>query len=303
MRMTIESEQRNPTAMAPTLRVHALSTGRLNPSARFRVRQYIEPLKALGVRVTERPSPVPLWSAGPPEGWSDRVWARRAFRAMFTARSAMGRLPGIMEATRASLIWLQKELVPGLVSFEPLLHRPYIFDIDDAVWMQPPWGPFATATIARRARVVLAGNEFLAKWLAPHARRIEILPTPVDMREFFPGPESSRAGDRLSVGWIGSHSGLSALEETQGPLAEFLARYPAAELVVVCNKKPKFDLIAPDRWRFVLWSPTGGPDEVRKMDIGIMPLRDTPHSPRQMRPQDAAVHGLRYSCGGESTGL
>ncbi|MBX2810768.1 MAG: glycosyltransferase family 4 protein [Myxococcales bacterium] len=251
-------------------------------SARFRVRQYLPHLSDLGVEVTESPSPVSLWQDEPPRIFSHGRWLRGSYRALFTARAMTARVPGLLRSMDASLVWFQKELIPGFATFERWMPKPYIFDVDDAVWLQGPWGTSAVAAIAQRAQLVIAGSRAIADWFAPYAKRVELLPTPVDTDEFF--PVADRIEDqRCVVGWIGSQSSLTYLEQKETMLAAFLEQAPLAELRIVCDRSPRFSKLPPNRWSFVRWSPSVGPFEVQRMDIGLMPLPDIP--------------AARYKCG------
>lgn len=260
------------------LKVHALSTGYTTPSARFRVRQYIPHLLRHGIEVTERPSPVPIWMKELSPRLSRITWLRRAYRVGFTARTIGARVPSLIESLRSPLVWLQKELVPGMLSFEPMLPQPYLFDVDDAVWLQAPWGEHTAKRIAQGADMVLAGSRGIADWFSQYARRVELLPTPVDTDEFRPREPSDPTNARLAVGWIGSQSTLPSLEYIEPALKMFLDAVPDAELRVIANLQPKFHKIPKNRWTFIPWTPEGAPQEVRKLDIGLMPLVNTAHS-------------------------
>lgn len=257
------------------LTVQALTAGENISSARFRVRQYIPELRRRGIEVRESPAPVALWSAGPPVWLPNRRFARAAFWGARAVRSAASRTPGILHSLSASLIWLQKELVPGLVSLEPILPRPYVFDVDDAVWLQGGLGRWAARTIARGSRVTIAGSRAIAEWAGDHAARVEVVPTPVDTHVFRP-PDRRPEREQFVVGWVGSRSALPALETAEAALRRFLEERPAAELRVVCSHRPGFTTLPEGRWRFIAWTPEVGPAEMRGFDVGIMPLVDDP---------------------------
>ena len=162
------------------------------------------------------------------------------------------------------------------------LGRPLVYDFDDAVYMAPEVGDtplrrllrcdWRVAFICRRAALVGAGNPFLAAWARRHAPRVTLWPSTVDTGLYRPAPP--REGDALPViGWTGSHSTATYLEDILPGLAA-LQRRRAFELLVV---GAELDLAAHGiRGRCAPWSAEREVELIRAIDIGLMPLRDTP---------------------------
>src|SRR5437773_4897197 len=103
------------------IKVTALTSGRHFPSSRFRVRQFIEPLHALGIEVSER---YPL------------------VNKYYTMRPAplgmLARLPGVIASRSAAVTWFERELVPGKFTLERYAGAKRLVDIDDALWLNAP---------------------------------------------------------------------------------------------------------------------------------------------------------------------
>ena len=258
--------------MSAALRVEALVSGRLAASSRFRVLQYVEELRRLGVDVHARPPRISKYASLPP-------WARRrgalagpAETALRAAKLAV-RLPSVARSWAADVTWLERELLPGHRTLERALGRPLLFDVDDAIWLLPGHER-PVRDVARRATCVLAGNDFLAGWFADAGAEVERVWTAVDTGRFRPRP-SPPADGPFVVGWTGSASTMRYLEVAAPGLARFLAAAPDARLLVMADAPPDSLAVPPERVEFVRWSPDVEAEVLRRMDVGIMPLPDT----------------------------
>jgi glycosyltransferase involved in cell wall biosynthesis len=252
------------------VRVEALVSGRLAASSRFRVIQHVAPLRALGVEVSARPPRISKYASLPPRLTRDRLIAAPATLAFQTAKLGT-RLPAVARSWRADVTWLEREVLPGHLTLEPLLHRPLVFDVDDAIWLLSPGHERATRAVARRAACVVAGNDFLAEWFASVAPAVERVWTAIDTDRFTPGP--AREG-RFVVGWTGSGSSLRYLRSISGALARFLAEAPDAQLAVMADAFVPLPDIPADRVDFVPWSPGTEATAIHGFDVGLMPLPD-----------------------------
>lgn len=252
--------------------VAALTSGGKVPSSRFRIRQHIEPLRALGFQVREyiprvsKYAPVPIWP--------ERVSVRFAPHFyLWQGIKLASRFPGLVGSWRSRITWVERELLPGRLTVEPLLKDPVIFDVDDAIWLASPCARTAAASIAERATIVLAGNEYLANWFSAHARDVRVLPTAIDTDRFIPAPAPPPT-DRFVIGWTGSAASLPYLEAIETPLRMFLSCIPEAELLVVADRMPAFGNLPADRVRFIPWSEAVEARVLQEIQVGIMPLPD-----------------------------
>jgi len=253
--------------------VVALTAGANTPSARFRVRQHVDPLAGHGVAVREYVPAIDTYAAVP--GWPKR-WRQRYSLPLYLPWQGVKlstRLPGIYNSWTADVTWLQRPMLPGWLSLEPLLGRPLVFDVDDAVWLNPPLGRLVASRMAAIADVVVVGNAHLADWFDAPGRRVEIVPTAVDSTRFAPGPD--RAGDAFVVGWTGSASTLPYLEGIEPEIAPFFARHDEARIRVVADRAPRFTQISGRQVDFVAWEPAVEATALQPLDVGLMPLPDT----------------------------
>lgn len=259
-----------PARQAATLRVEAVVSGRLVASSRFRVLQHVAPLRRLGIEVNARPPRISKYAWLPPSVRGHRRLLPVTRTGLKAAKLAV-RLPALARSWRADVTWLEREVLPGTMSIEPLLHRPLLFDVDDAIWLLTPGHDKAVRAIAARAACVVAGNDFLADWfsaLSPHVERVW---TAVDTDRFTPGP----APDSFVVGWSGSASTLPYLEGLAGALARFLEAAPDARLLVMADMRPSLPEVPPERVEFVPWRPDLEAAVLRQLAVGLMPLPDS----------------------------
>ncbi|MCO5166227.1 MAG: glycosyltransferase family 4 protein [Planctomycetes bacterium] len=183
------------------------------------------------------------------------------------------RIPGALAAQRTDLVWLQREMVSRLITLEPLLRRPMVFDVDDAIWLR---NPFAAA-IARRADLVIAGNHYLAEWFSRHGSNVAVVPTAVDTAVVASRAPGDRGpGSLLRVGWLGSRGNLIYLRGIAPALSRFLREWPGARVAVLCDERPELPGVPTDRLDFVQWRPDLEARFLSSIDVGLMPLRDGP---------------------------
>lgn len=244
------------------IRIAALTSGTRVPSSRYRVRQFIEPLRRLGVVVAEYPLSSDKFGSSPNRGLG---------RAM-TVRKILGRLPGLVGSRGAELTWLERELIPGRRTLEGLTKRPRILDLDDALWLNGR--PGFSEAIAERCDGVIAGNDFLADHYRGFAPKVWVVPTSVDTDAWVPRPPQAPHPE-WTIGWTGSASTIPFLMEIEKPLGRFLAGHPDARLLVVSDQPPAFRSLPSGRWRFEAWSPESEVRQLHEMDVGLMPLPDT----------------------------
>jgi glycosyltransferase involved in cell wall biosynthesis len=256
------------------IRVAALTSGKNVPSTRFRIRQHIDPLRMAGIDVREYiPSIVKrAYLLGLSQVESPGHYIRPV-GALWETLKLLTRGPGVIGSWKAKVTWLGREFFPGCLTLEPLLKRPYVFDVDDAIWLRRPFGRSAVSKIAKNAAIVLAGNTYLADWFSSHARDVRIVPTAVDTERFMPPPLSnSHVNKRFVIGWTGLSANFKYIYEIETPLQRFLETHEDSELLMVADQPPSFHRIRPERVRYIKWFPGIEAEAVRQMDVGLMPL-------------------------------
>ncbi len=239
--------------------VLAFTGGARVPSARFRVVQYVAPLKNLGVNIDIASA---RFGSYPPRS----ALARPAWAAATLA----SRIPAVIRSHRYDVSLLQREMLSTFQTLERFTGRPRVLDVDDALWLLPR-GSFI-AHIASRVDRVIAGNAYLADYFRKFCDDVEVLPTGVDADRFTPAPRADPAG-AVVIGWSGSTAGHSALKSLAPALAR-VCKLRHVRVRVMSDRLPPLPELPPERVDFVKWSPEAEVRTLQSFDIGIMPLAD-----------------------------
>jgi glycosyltransferase involved in cell wall biosynthesis len=235
----------------------ALTAGLNKPSSRFRLRQYISRLAEHGVIVQEL---MPF---------TDKSYY---FPGPF---KAVTRIPALFRSRDADLVWLSREFAVGYETFERLLKRPRILDVDDAVWLHRPFGWFAIADIARAMDAVIAGNAYLAEYFGKYCKNVYVVPTAINLDRYTLRPEPvNEQWDKFVIGWTGSSSNFKYLDTIEQVLARFIREHDRAELILTADRPWKYKLLPAEKVRFIPWRAEEEVRVLHSMSVGIMPLAD-----------------------------
>jgi glycosyltransferase involved in cell wall biosynthesis len=158
--------------------------------------------------------------------------------------------------------------------------RRIVYDFDDAIYYSKPEQTGQPLDRSRRrvrkfermcatADLVMAGNETLAAFARPHARRVAVVPTGIDLDRYEVRERGASREPRLV--WIGLPGNLAYLKLVERPLVELAEEFPALKLRVI-SERPPAGFAAP--FEFVAWSEESEAAEIAAADIGIMPLTD-----------------------------
>ncbi len=252
------------------MRVCAITSGTDIPSARFRVRQHIAPLAALGMDVVEH---TPWLSQAMPMPGPLAPVRRRyvgPLAAAWLAGHAASRLPALLASRRADAVWLERVLAPGFDWLVRGLKGPIVLDVDDAVWLEGVSG-WRTPQRARAAEAVIAGNRYLADWFAAYCPRVHVVPTAIDCQRIRP---AARRGRGFVMGWTGTSPNFPYLAAIEPAIEAVLRDVPGSTLIVVADRAPSLPRLAGRDVRFVPWSPDREVEALATMDVGLMPLAD-----------------------------
>jgi len=194
------------------------------------------------------------------------------------------RVRTLMGVHQFDLVWVEKEALPWFPAWLEiwlLRSAPYVLDFDDAVFHNYDLHRFAwvRGVYGRRidrlmegARLVIAGNRYLAdRATAAGARRVEVIPTVVDLARYVSKRKYSFA-KKPHIVWIGSPSSVQYLLELAEPLGMLANRLPFTLRVIgggtLAMRGVDVESMA--------WSADTEAAAIVECDIGIMPLRDTP---------------------------
>lgn len=241
---------------------------------RYRIEQWAPLLEAQGVRVSFRPF---LSARG-----MDVLFrpGHTLSKIAQTLRGYSGRVVQRLRHRRPDVIFIYREAAPLLPAwFERLQagRAPVVFDFDDAIYL-PDASPANAWTrrvksrgkveaLCRMARQVTVGNAVLAEFASQHARAVTILPSTIDTDVYRVAPR--HANPRPVVGWTGSETTVPHLLAL-APALRRLRRSVEFELRVIGG------MVAIDGLdvRCVPWSAAREVEDLRPLDVGVMPLPD-----------------------------
>jgi glycosyltransferase involved in cell wall biosynthesis len=252
-----------------------------SPSQRFRFEQYFEILrqndyiisihsflKLRNWRIFFKPGKVHL------KIWLLSIGFLRRFIMLFSI-------------FRYDFVFIHREATPvGPPVFEwiisQIFRRKIIYDFDDAIWLTDrsaesrlfgiiKWRS-KVGSICRWSYKISCGNDFLREYALKFNRSAFLIPTTVDTDQFYPDlSDKKNTDDRVVIGWTGSHSTLKYLENIGPTLARIESAFPKVGFLVIADKPP---LLPISRITFCHWRKASEVVDLRKVDIGIMPLPD-----------------------------
>ncbi|MCI5140303.1 MAG: hypothetical protein D3909_00870 [Candidatus Electrothrix sp. ATG1] len=116
------------------LNVAAITGGRDEPSARFRVRQYLPGLAEHNINVNEH---YPFIAKSGRYWYHKYPFSTQILPQLGTAGLRIAaRLPAIIESYKTDLTWIQREFLTAFSTTECLTKSPRVFDVDDAIWLR-----------------------------------------------------------------------------------------------------------------------------------------------------------------------
>jgi glycosyltransferase involved in cell wall biosynthesis len=253
-------------------------------SSRYRIYQFIPRLEAEGFTCHVRPFTTSrLFS-------SIRRREHLSVKLFHTAYASARRLRDVIAAGRYDLVIIHREAFPF---FSPLVEKlilnvqaKVIYSFDDAVYVGHDRSTMRYPLLYRfkygsgvddvmeRASLVIAGSPLLAEYATKHTRNVAVMPTVVDLARYpFTLPRATEDGV-VTVGWYGSNSTSPYLTPIVPALQRLADTHPG---------KIRFRFYGDHRLNLPLPSFQAFPfrlrteiQDLQSMDIGLMPLPDTP---------------------------
>jgi glycosyltransferase involved in cell wall biosynthesis len=201
-------------------------------------------------------------------------------KAREIVRGYLKRLAAAVSSISADVIFVYREaalLGPAWIERLLAFRRPLVFDFDDAIYLADTspanaWSRRFKSTakvemICRLANQVVVGNEFLARHARDWAREITVIPSTIDTDLY---RVQCPARNRLPVvGWTGSMSTVRYLTAL-APALKRLAEKREFEFRVIGARVDIEGLAV----RCLPWNAETEVDDLRALDVGLMPLPD-----------------------------
>lgn len=219
------------------------------------------------------------------DSYLNRLYAGERM-GLVTTRYFIARLQKLVAAKKPDLVWVEKEALPWVPwpieqAFWPG-NIPLVSDYDDALFHRYDQHKNAAVKlllgrkidgVMAHSNLVTAGNQYLAdRAVAAGAKRVEIVPTVVDIEEYSFEHHPSDDG-KPRIGWIGIPVNWTDYMQPMMPMLNRVASKNSARLQAVgagiaAGAHPLLDNLS--------WSEETEAAMIQGMDIGIMPLEDTP---------------------------
>lgn len=203
-------------------------------------------------------------------------------KAWGVVRGMLRRIRDVTRARSYDLVFLYREWAPlGPAIFEralKLLGVPYVYDLDDAIFLRPihpvnrrwAWLRPATRVIdsTRLASAVIAGNEYLATWARQRNANVTTMPTVVDTDRFMPRPPA-RGDGPIVIGWTGSSTTAPYISVLDRPLEILAGRHDIVVHVIGGRySHPRVRVVE------IPYGLDQEPADVARFDIGVLPEPD-----------------------------
>lgn len=251
------------------MRIAFLTSGRLVPSSRFRVLQFVPHLQRLGHECLVLPSRPEKYASLPLLGFRlsgvVKRWNRRRDLAA-------------LERWSPEVVVLERELFSDATfDVEQTLRRiarRLVLDIDDGLFVL---NLHKFEVLCGLSDHIIAGNELLAARTQSINPRVTVIPTCVDV-EKYETKVASNSNSPLILGWTGTAANIEYLEVLCEPLRQLAREFPI-ELRVIAESEIPLRRLGFDRdgipTRFVRWSEATEVTDLGAFDVGLMPMPDT----------------------------
>ncbi len=207
-------------------------------------------------------------------------------RVVTTMQAYAARAASLASSSRTDGLWIQSETLPWLPWFieKGLLpsSKSRVIDCDDAIFhrydlhgsglVRSLLGNKIDRLMAS-SQLVTAGNAYLAERAeAAGAPRIEIVPTVLDLDRYMIKKPADNDEDPV-IGWIGSPSTWREYMLPLLPTLTAVAGQENCQIHAIGAEPLRHPLL-----NVIPWSEDSEAEQILQMDIGIMPLNDTPWS-------------------------
>lgn len=243
-------------------------------SARVRLAGFVPFLAERGVELDYRPTLTDAQYAAVGRGTP----IAQKLRALAASSAAVARTPAGAESALL-LVHRLRSLVP--VPGREFSPRIDVYDFDDAMFAGSGAGTGLIQGVLKAerrrwrryvaaARLVVAGNEYLASAALRRTSRVEVVPSCVDPRQYQLRQHQDRAP--ATIGWLGSRSTSAFLEHVLPAFERFNRPRVRARLLVIGGGPLPSGPWLEQR----PWSPDREAADLAEFDVGIMPLPDDP---------------------------
>lgn len=248
----------------------------LGPSSRYRIYQYLDSYKNAGIDVKVSP----LFGA-------HFFTNNKIIKIVYTLFYYLRRAFELLQVYKYDLIYIEYELFPYFPSlFEKLLsvfNVKYIVDYDDAIFHNYNESKNGLIrfilsnkidSVIKKANYVITGSPYLTEYVSKLNLNCIEIPTSVSGNKYT-SKSDSKKNAIFTIGWIGSRStSVNILKLI--PAFEALMGKIDFQLNLIGFDAKLSNKLAHLNVNFINWDAKNEIEEIRKFDLGIMPLENTP---------------------------
>jgi len=248
----------------------------LGPSSRYRIYQYLDSFKNAGIDIKE----APLFG-------SHFFVDSKIKKIGYTFYYFLRRFVCLFQVRKYDIIYIEYELFPYFPSifekFLNFLNIKYIVDYDDAIFHNYNQSKNRLIrlllsnkidSVIKNASYVITGSPYLTEYVSKlNANCIEI-PTSVS-RNKYTSISDSEKNAIFTIGWIGSRTTSINLLKLI-PVFETLKEKIDYQLNLIGFDKNESSKLAHLNTHLITWDSKSEIEEIKKFDLGIMPLDNTP---------------------------
>jgi glycosyltransferase involved in cell wall biosynthesis len=242
----------------------------IGPSSRYRIYQYIPYLREAGINATIAPLFNDKWfrilelRLGP---------LRVAAKALYALIRLFVRIREIFKVGKYDLYCFEHQAFPYVPSFlewfAQKLNPNMLLEFDDAIYLTFLHKKKIPRLI-RMSRHVIVGNNFLKDYVLQFNPNVTVIPTVVNTDRYRPKKDYHSHG-KLNMGWVGLAYNLSYVQDLAEILQKLRTEIREFAFTVISSRGFALDGV---EVIFKRWSYDNDVNDIRTLDIGIMPLAD-----------------------------
>lgn len=245
-------------------------TSSIGPSSRYRIYQYIPYLQSAGIEVTVSPLFKEEWFRILDMRWTPLRFVAKAF---YSSLRLLVRIRDLLKVGKYDIYVFEHQAFPYLPALlEKLTKRinpNMVLEFDDAIFLTFLHKKKIPQLIGMSKHVIV-GNNFLRDYAMRCNPDVTVFPTVVDTGRYYPKREYQSQG-KVAIGWIGLAYNLSYVQGLSGVFRRLKTDVESFQLTVICSQGLEIegvDVI------FKPWNYDEEIEDIRNLDIGIMPLPD-----------------------------
>lgn len=262
------------------MKVLLIAPHRLNrsPSQRFRFEQYFEFLHSHGIQFT--------YSPAIDEKDDKFLYSKGKYlqKLLIEIKCWRKRFHDIKRSKSHDVVFIHREaLMTFSTYFEKRIAKVnsnIIYDFDDAIWLpevsagnknlQRLKRPEKVHDAMSVAKMIFAGNAYLAEHAKQFCEVVKIIPTTIDTN--YHSPKKREDKEKITIGWTGTQTTLKYLKSIRNVFIKLKQKYEnKIEFMIICDERPDW---FPVDYIFEKWSLSNEIQQLNSIDIGIMPLID-----------------------------